>query len=188
MLSTLLQPDLVLGGNVLNLSPDLWQRHNLKGLILDVDDTLVPLGQTETPADLLLWMNQAKQMGQVWLVSNNVNSHRIQRIADRLQVPYLTSAAKPSRRKLQQALEGMALAPDQVAMVGDRLFTDVLAGNRLGLFTILVDPIPASASRPAISLLRWLEVTISRALGVTLSRRTSSPDALASQEPESQEI
>jgi HAD superfamily phosphatase (TIGR01668 family) len=123
----------------------------------------------DTPPALLPWMNQAKQMGQIWLVSNNVNSHRIQRIADLLEVPYLTSAAKPSRRKLQQALEGMVLPPQQVAMVGDRLFTDVLAGNRLGLFTILVEPIPAQGPRPGPSFLRWLEVSISQVLGVNLS-------------------
>lgn len=169
MFSTLLQPDLVLGGSILDLSPDLLRRYNLKGLILDVDDTLVPLRQVDTTPDLLIWMNQVKQMGQIWLVSNNVNSHRIRRIADFFDVPYLTSAAKPSRRKLQQALESMALSPQQVAMVGDRLFTDVLAGNRLGLFTILVEPIPAQDHSSSASLLRLLEATISQALGVTLS-------------------
>jgi hypothetical protein len=62
----------------------------------------------------------------------------------------------------------MELPVEQVAMVGDRLFTDVLAGNRLGMFTILVepmvDPSVAAQSYPVHSLEVWL----SQALGVSL--------------------
>jgi HAD superfamily phosphatase (TIGR01668 family) len=171
VLTSLLQPDLVLGETILSLSPELLSRFNVKGLILDVDDTLVPFCQAETHPALQTWMDQAKQVGSVWLVSNNINSHRIKRIAKLLDVPYITSAAKPSRRKLQQALEAIDLPADQVAMVGDRLFTDILAGNRLGLFTILVEPMP-SQDQPypgKLSFLRHLETSISQQLGVTLS-------------------
>lgn len=166
---SLLEPDLVLGGSVFDLSPDLMGRHNLKGLILDVDDTLVPLRQAESDPELAAWMASIKAVGEVWLVSNNVNSHRIKRIATPLGVPYLTSAGKPSRRKLKQALQAMDLPPEQVAMVGDRLLTDVLAGNRLGLFTILVDPMPTlDQARVQNSCLRTLELALLRRLGITL--------------------
>lgn len=167
--SSLLQPNLVLGGSVFDISPVLLGRYNLKGLILDVDDTLVPLRQAESDPDLATWMASIKAVGDVWLVSNNVNSSRIKRIATPLGVPYLTSAGKPSRRKLKLALEAMNLPPEQVAMVGDRLLTDVLAGNRLGLFTILVDPMPnLHENRPRSSLLRNLETSLLRAMGVSL--------------------
>ncbi len=168
-LSTLLQPDLVLGRNILHLSPDVLDHYNLRGLILDVDDTLVPLRQAETNPALAQWMGQIKPVASVWLVSNNVNANRISRIADLLDVPYLTSAGKPSRRKLQQALTAMELPVNQVAMVGDRLFTDVLAGNRIGMFTILVEPMPLANEVIWPSPLRYLEVSISQYLGVTLT-------------------
>ncbi|MBE9136311.1 YqeG family HAD IIIA-type phosphatase [Nodosilinea sp. LEGE 07088] len=166
--SRLLQPDLVLGGNVLHVSPALLSQHNLKGLILDVDDTLVPLRQAETNPDLTQWMSQMKAVATIWLVSNNINAHRISRIADLLGVPYLTSAGKPSGRKLKLALAAMNLPANQVAMVGDRLFTDVLAGNRMGLFTILVEPMPGLDQVARTSPVRLLEETISQYLGVTL--------------------
>lgn len=177
VLSNLLQPDLVLGGSVLDLSPDLLSRHNLKGLILDVDDTLVPLRQAETNPALTQWMASIQSVSTVWLVSNNVNVSRIKRIAAPFDVPYLTSAGKPSRRKLKQALGAMNLPAEQVAMVGDRLFTDVLAGNRLGLFTILVDPMPAlQAHAGQASLLRLVELSISKVLGVSLSGAQAQSD------------
>jgi HAD superfamily phosphatase (TIGR01668 family) len=167
-LSHLLQPDLVLEGSVLGICPDLLARHNLRGLILDVDDTLVPLRQAETNPKLAEWMAQIKSVASVWLVSNNINAYRISRIAALLDVPYITSAGKPSGRKLRQALTAMNLPATEVAMVGDRLFTDVLAGNRVGLFTILVDPMPALNHPPRTSTIRLLEVMISQYLGVTL--------------------
>ncbi|WOD41834.1 YqeG family HAD IIIA-type phosphatase [Nodosilinea sp. E11] len=165
--SHLLQPNLVLDGNVLAISPDLLAKHNIKGLILDVDDTLVPLRQAETNPDLARWMQQMKAVSSVWLVSNNINAHRINRIASLLEVPYLTSAGKPSGRKLRLAMAAMNLPVDQVAMVGDRLFTDVLAGNRMGLFTILVEPMPGLNQIARTSPVRAFEVMISQYLGVT---------------------
>ena len=168
---SLLQPDLVLGGNVLCLGPRTLQHHNLKGIVLDVDDTLVPLRQAETSPELADWMQQIKSTATVWLVSNNVNASRINRIASSFDVPCLYGARKPSRRKLKQAVEAMDLPVHQIAMVGDRLFTDVLAGNRVGMFTILVDPIPAILGQyPKSGPLRTLEMNISKSLGVNLRR------------------
>lgn len=175
LLSTLLQPDLVLGGSILSLSPDLLEQHNLQGLILDVDDTLVPLRQAEMTPAIVQWMAPIREVATVWLVSNNVNAYRISRIADLLDVPYLSGAGKPSRRKLQQALTAMDLPVDQVAMVGDRLFTDVLAGNRIGMFTILVDPMPLAGEKLVTSPLRVLETSISQYLGVTLADPDQPP-------------
>lgn len=166
--SRLLQPNLVLDGNVMAISLDLLSEHSIKGLILDVDDTLVPLRQAETNPDLAQWMHQMKSVTTVWLVSNNINAHRIGRIATLLDVPYITSAGKPSGRKLKQALTAMDLPVNQVAMVGDRLFTDVLAGNRLGLFTILVEPMPGLNQIARSSPVRALEVLVSQCFGVTL--------------------
>lgn len=165
--SRLLQPDLVLDGSILTMSPDLLAQYNLKGLILDVDDTLVPIRQAETNPDVARWMDQIKAVASVWLVSNNINAHRISRIADLLDVPFLTSAGKPSGRKLRLALAAMDLPVDQVAMVGDRLFTDIIAGNRVGLFTILVDPMPGVNQVVRTSPVRTLEVMISQYFGVT---------------------
>jgi hypothetical protein len=62
----------------------------------------------------------------------------------------------------------MNLRVEEVAMVGDRLFTDVLAGNRLGMFTILVEPMATETKHTPKQSLRDLEVWISQKLGVTL--------------------
>ncbi|NJO41288.1 MAG: YqeG family HAD IIIA-type phosphatase [Cyanobacteria bacterium CRU_2_1] len=165
----LLQPNLILSGSVLHLTPDVLRQHNLKGLVLDVDETLVPVSMAEASVELREWVESVRHTVDLWLVSNNLSQTRISRIAKSLDVPYILGARKPSRRKLRQAVIAMDLPVDQIAMVGDRLFTDVLAGNRLGMFTILVEPMINPAKRSNRYLLRDFEVWLSQILGASLS-------------------
>ncbi|NJM97236.1 MAG: YqeG family HAD IIIA-type phosphatase [Phormidesmis sp. RL_2_1] len=165
----LLQPDLILGQSILGITPELLRDRNLKGLLLDVDETIVPVGKQQLDPDVQAWAQQLQRTVPLALVSNNVGYERIRLIAEGMAVPFVASAGKPSRRKLRKAAEAMDLPVEQIAMVGDRLFTDILAGNRLGLFTILVQPMLEPNSRDPKNLLRNAEFWISQQLGVTLS-------------------
>ncbi|MBR8831068.1 MAG: hypothetical protein N5P05_003774 [Chroococcopsis gigantea SAG 12.99] len=166
----ILQPDLILGDTIVTLTPDILKFYNLRGLILDVDETLVPLQEKEASAELRHWVETIRPLVSIWLVSNNVSDGRIGSIARSLDLPYIIGAVKPSRRKLRQALDAMSLPPERVAMVGDRLFTDVLAGNRLGMVTILVEPMIDPAVATSRYPIRNFEVWISRQLGVSLAK------------------
>lgn len=163
-----LQPDLILGGSILGLTPEILQKYQIRGLVLDVDETLVPLRSQEASAELREWVEQIRQVVSLWLVSNNLSESRIRSIANSLNLPYILAASKPSRRKLKQAATAMNLPVEQVAMVGDRLFTDVLAGNRLGMFTILVEPmVDPSVTEPSYPT-HDFEVWLTQALGVSI--------------------
>ena len=166
---SLIQPNLVLGGTIFDLTPQLLQQHDIEGLILDVDETLVPFKQQHASGELQQWIAEIRSSTPIWLVSNNISHSRISNIAKSIDLPFIASARKPSRRKLQQAATAMKVPVSQVAMVGDRLFTDVLAGNRLGMFTILVepmiDPLTAVRSHP----IRDFEIWLSQLCGVSLT-------------------
>jgi len=169
----LLQPNLILHGTVLDLTPEVLKEHGLKGLVLDVDETLVPFRTAQVSEELLPWVEAVRQVASLWLVSNNISEARIRRIGKTLDVPYISGAGKPSRRKLRRAVEAMQLPVEQVGMVGDRLFTDVLAGNRLGLFTVLVEPMLAPNQISNRSSVHSLEVWISQALGASLPSQST---------------
>ena len=168
-LVNLLQPDLVLGNTIFNLTPQILSQHNIEGLILDVDETLVPFKQKKASIELQRWIGEISQNTPIWLVSNNISQARISDIAKSVDLPFIFAARKPSRRKLKQAAKAMDLPVERVAMVGDRLFTDVLAGNRLGMFTILVepmvDPLVAARSHP----IRDFEIWFSELVGISLA-------------------
>ncbi|WP_413200015.1 YqeG family HAD IIIA-type phosphatase [Nostoc piscinale] len=171
--NNLLQPDLILHGSVLQLTQEVIQQYGLKGLVLDVDETLVPFTVGTPSPELRQWVEEIRVNVDLWLVSNNLSEARIGSIARALNLPYYLGAAKPSRRKIRAALQAMDLPAHQVGMVGDRLFTDVLAGNRLEMFTILVEPIihPDAALRS--HPVRNFEVWISEILGASITPKRS---------------
>lgn len=85
----LLQPDLVVAGTVLKLrAEDLWA-WQVKGIIFDVDGTLVPSRQVEVDPAVAAWLEQLRPHFQIWLVSNNLNRSRIQQIGESLNLPYI---------------------------------------------------------------------------------------------------
>ncbi len=173
----LLQPNLILGGPITLITPAILDQYALKGLILDVDETLVPWQHSQVSPELSQWIEEIKECTlSLWLVSNNLSEQRIGNIAKSLKLPYLLAAGKPSRRKLRIALEQMNLPCTSVGMVGDRLFTDVLAGNRLGLFTIFVDPMLEESQTDTswTHIIRNLEIYISERLGVSLAAQNKT--------------
>ena len=163
----LLEPNVYLPGSVMTLTPELLQEYGIEGLIFDVDDTLVSSRTKEISPEVSQWLQDLKPLVKIVLVSNNLKHSRIRRVADAVNVPYYFGARKPSRRSLFKALEQMQLRPDQAAMVGDRLFTDVIAGNRTGMLSVLVDPMCSPEERRQGSWLRSIEIWISQRLGVS---------------------
>ena len=75
------------------------------------------------------------------MFSNNPSKNRIKLIADELDLEFTYSGSKPSKRKLKKILDKIPYSSNEVAIIGDRVFTDILVGNRLGMYTILVDSV-----------------------------------------------
>jgi HAD superfamily phosphatase (TIGR01668 family) len=89
-------------------------------------------------------------------------------VARDLELPFTTAAGKPRRSALRRVLQQLNLPHHQVALVGDRLFTDVIAGNRLGLFTVLVRPIDPDGRPCRQDHLQRLELRLARLVGTAL--------------------
>jgi len=138
---------------------DLWNQ-GIRGIIADLDNTLVGAGVANATPELLKWLEQISNLGfQLVIVSNN-NATRVGRFANPLNLPFIHRARKPTKVAFRQALQLMELSANQVAVIGDQMLTDVLGGNRLGLHTILVLPIALNEESFFTRLNRKLETIV----------------------------
>ncbi|ABO49552.1 HAD superfamily (subfamily IIIA) phosphatase, TIGR01668 [Desulforamulus reducens MI-1] len=123
----------------INLS-DL-KRAGIKAILFDIDNTLIPWDRKDLDPKIEKWFRSLGQEGfKLCFVSNN-DERRVIALTSLLQVPGVHKAAKPRRKGLRRALRILGTDIHETALVGDQVFTDVLAGNRLGLYTILVAPL-----------------------------------------------
>ncbi|MDR7484317.1 MAG: YqeG family HAD IIIA-type phosphatase [Armatimonadota bacterium] len=149
--------------SVTHMTPERLRAWQIDALMLDLDSTLVPWGGTSPPPAVAEWIAELRRQGIPACVVSNSLSGRVRTVAAALGLPVAEGRFKPSAAKLRHALRVLATSPARTAMVGDQLFTDVLAGNRLGVPTILV--VPLSPREPwRIRLMRRLEQRILAAL------------------------
>lgn len=88
------------------------------------------------------WKQALDQAGiTLFLLSNSRKPGRAQRFAEALGIPYEGHAGKPKVGGFQRAMARMGAAPEETAIVGDQIFTDIWGGNRAGVLTLLVHPI-----------------------------------------------
>lgn len=123
------------------LQPAELAAQGISGLIVDLDNTLIPWHGGD-PADRRLadLVSSFADAGiKVCIVSNNWGP-RVDAFGEALQVPVVPRAMKPRRGPFRRAMELLGTTTGETAVVGDQLFTDILGGNRLGLYTILVRP------------------------------------------------
>ena len=91
--------------------------------------------------DIKNWVFNSKKHFDIYLFSNNPSKKRIKSIADQLNLEFTHSGGKPSKKKLNKLIDKIPYSLSEIAIIGDRIFTDILVGNRLGMYTILVDSV-----------------------------------------------
>ncbi|HHY23877.1 MAG TPA: YqeG family HAD IIIA-type phosphatase [Clostridiaceae bacterium] len=113
----------------------------IKGLILDIDNTLVPSFMKEANNDALDWIEKVKNRGFKLCIVSNATKRRVDKFNKKIKLEAIYRASKPISRSFRKALKLLGLRACETATVGDQIFTDVYGGNRLGIHTILVKPI-----------------------------------------------
>ena len=126
-----------------------------RGVIFDIDNTLVPHGAPADERACKLFAH-LKELGyQCMLLSNN-KEPRVKMFNDAVGVSYIFRAGKPKTANYKKAMEQMGTTTENTLFVGDQIFTDVYGANRTGIRTILVKPIHPK-EEIQIVLKRYLE-------------------------------
>ena len=123
---------------IYEISHERLFRQGLKCLLLDVDGTLLSKKSIDIPVKVKEWIYKAKTNFSLYLISNNPSKKRIQRISSELGINYEYKAFKPSRKITLNVIRKLNEDNNKIAIIGDRILTDVIVGNRCNIKTILV--------------------------------------------------
>lgn len=115
-------------------------REGYRGILFDIDNTLVEHGADATERAIQLFARLKKIGFQTCLISNN-SDERVRRFNQKINTNYIHKANKPSVKNYIKATKIMGTRIDNTVFVGDQLFTDVYGANRIGMMTYLVKPI-----------------------------------------------
>lgn len=127
--------------SVKEISIDILEKNNIKGLILDVDNTLIDFNR-KMPKGVENWVQNMKNFGiKFCILSNSNNIEKVGKVAEKLQIPFIHFAKKPLKSGFKKAQKVLGVEESKIAVVGDQIFTDVVGANLSKMFSILVKPI-----------------------------------------------
>lgn len=163
---TLLVPDQWVDG-IDEIDCPALSRRGIRCLLVDIDNTLIPWTREGIDERARRFIERARRSGLRVAIVSNARARRRRAIADELGVPVSGRGVKPMRRGFWQSARELGCRPDQSAVVGDQLWTDVLGGHRAGMYAILVDPIDEREHL----FTRWVFRRLERALLRWMGRR-----------------
>lgn len=127
--------------SIFDITPASLKEKGVKGIITDLDNTLVEWDRAHATPKLMEWFEEVKNNQILVTIVSNNNEQRVKAFSEPLGIPFIFQARKPMVRAFQKALVQMGLNKDETVVIGDQLLTDVFGGNRGGFHTILVVPV-----------------------------------------------
>lgn len=124
-----------------DITPQKLKELGIKGLILDLDNTLTTHDNPVPTDGILEWLDCMKKNNiRLMIVSNN-HPPRVKPFADMLGLDFVSEGRKPLTKGFREASQKMNLPKNQLAAVGDQIYTDVLGANLYGIKMLYVQPI-----------------------------------------------
>ena len=127
-------------GKMIDLTPEQLRDAGIKALLLDIDNTMTTHDNPVPAEGVTEWIERMKSQGFLLMVVSNNTGERVSRFSDLLGLDYEVKAAKPLPYGFRRACGRLGVKPEEAAVIGDQLFTDMLGGNLLGAYTVLTEP------------------------------------------------
>ncbi len=145
------------------ITPEFLRSQDIRLLLLDLDNTLIPYSTVEPRESVARWLEDVRAAGITPFIVSNSKRTRPAVFAEAFGLPYIQRARKPSPRGVREAMETVGEAREHTALVGDQIYTDMLAASLAGVTGLLVHPIRFTN---VFLALRWvLELPFRHALG-----------------------
>lgn len=142
--------------DITHITPAFLRAKGVLALVLDVDNTLTAHGSQELSEPIAAWLHAMQAAGVRLMLASNNTKARVAPFAEKIGLPFASFCCKPSPRWLLAAQKQWGLPRRAIALVGDQIFTDQLAGRLYGVRVLLVRPMYEDV-KPTIRIKRVLE-------------------------------
>ena len=123
------------------ITPELLQSRGIRLLLSDLDYTLAPKSVSRPDQAVRDWLGRLQAAGiRVMILSNNRSPARVERFCRDLGITYEGHAQKPSAKGFRRAMARVGVTPEETAMLGDKLLTDMLGAHIAGVLPLMVEP------------------------------------------------
>lgn len=127
--------------SVYDINYDGLINRGIKCVLFDLDNTLLPPKTNEISKKMLDFIKQIKKINIHFIIYSNSSKKRVLDVAQKLDLESVYFAGKPFRGKFDKISKKYEYNQSEIAIVGDQLLTDILFGNKIGITTILVNPL-----------------------------------------------
>lgn len=139
------------------ITADDLRTMGVKGLLLDVDNTLTRYKSQELDPAIGEWLHRMQGEGFALTIVSNGFARRVRPFAEKVGLRCIAFACKPSPFGFVRGARRLGLKRRECTIIGDQMFTDVLGANLCGMSSILLDPIELERGKPTIWLKRQCE-------------------------------
>jgi len=124
--------------NVFELNEEFYTSNNIKGVIFDIDNTLVTHDTQTPPKEILDYFKFLENLGIKYAIASNNYLERVESFSKDLGCTYVARAWKPFKKNLRRIMQEFELPSESICLVGDQIFTDIYGGLRMNFYTVLV--------------------------------------------------
>lgn len=134
--------------DITGITPKFLKRKHIKGIVLDVDNTLTTHNNPVPPQSSLDWLASVKKAGIKLIIVSNNKPPRIEPFAKVLDLEYVANGRKPLTSGINEAVRRLGFEKCDIAAIGDQIFTDIMGANLAGIRSCFVFPIEPETSLP----------------------------------------
>ena len=139
-----------------DISAEFIKENGIKFAVLDIDNTLVSYKTERADASARAFLSMLSENGIKYAFVSNNHKGRVELFAKDFDAPFVSNALKPFAVGIRRAMERMGAEKGKTVLIGDQIFTDICAGKRAGIKTVMVNPIEAKET-PFFGFKRYFE-------------------------------
>lgn len=142
--------------SVKDINAEFFRKNNMRFAILDIDNTLVSYKTQRADAAAKAFLDMLTENGIKYTFVSNNHKKRVALFAEEFDAPFVSNAIKPFTAGIRLAMAKMGAKKEETVLIGDQVFTDIYAGKRTGLKTVMVNPIEVKET-PFFGVKRYFE-------------------------------